>query len=472
MIFSRLETRLLFAVGLLAVAAVCAVAFSARHLTRVEFRKLQQHERSPVAAQRAANAASILAGRCCASDVMRRAVAELAPDQAIIVVDVQGRLVTSAGPGIRTASLQRIETRTESGVLRVSGAYEDSGRARMMSLQIRGPPTVPRVTLMDGRSASVYVISIPRMDGLEPAAAFLGSVDRRLLLASCLVGALALGLVWVIARRIAGPISQLNEAAAGIARGNLAHRVDVSGSDEVAALSRTFNTMAAELERQQMLQRHLVQDVAHELRTPLTALQCRLETLLDGLATDPRQALEGATEEVRHLSRLLDDLQEIAIAESRQLKLRIAETPVAEVVLSAARVAGLEHDSRLRVNVDNSLSVHADAVRIRQVIINLLTNAKRHTPSDGEIMVRASRTADVVAVEVRNTGSALDAEQLRRVFDRFYRGDPARQRTTGGTGLGLTIVKHLIAAHGGEVHAASDATGVTIGFTLPATPNR
>jgi signal transduction histidine kinase len=119
---------------------------------------------------------------------------------------------------------------------------------------------------------------------------------------------------------------------------------------------------------------------------------------------------------------------------------------------------------------NSGLRGHADSVRARQVVINLLTNAGRHTPPGGEITVHASRRAQAILVEVWNTGSSLDAEQLQRVFDRFYRADPARQRMTGGTGLGLTIVKYLVEAHAGSVSAASDASGVTIGFTLPAAP--
>jgi signal transduction histidine kinase len=469
MIFKRLQTRLIFVVGLLAVAAVCAVAISARHLTRVEFRRLQEHEHSAAAAQRAAKAASTLVSPCCSAEALRRASAQLAPDQALVLVDEHGRLIRAAGPGLDAGRLRELATRTERGMLKISGRLEDSGRTQQLSLQIRGP-AIARLKMTDGTSALAYVVFIPHKDELEPASAFLGSVDRRLLLATAVVGALALVLVCVIARRIAGPIGELNEAASDIAHGNLSRRVKTSGSDEVTALSHTFNAMASELERQQRVQKHLIQDVAHELRTPLTALQCRLETMVDGLATDPRSVLEDATEEVRHLSRLLDDLQEIAIAESRRIELKITDVEIADLILSSARAAGLDHDSRFRVEVEEGLMVRADAVRTRQVIINLLTNARQHSRLNGDISVHAFRRDDVVAVEVRNTGSHLREDQLPRVFDRFYRADPARQRSTGGTGLGLTIVKHLVEAQGGRVSAASDAAGVTIGFTLPACP--
>jgi signal transduction histidine kinase len=466
MISNSLLTRLLLAVGMLAITAVCAMALSARHWTRTEFKRYQQQELTQSSRRRETHIASLLSGDCCSDQSLRRALAELDPDQMIVVVDPQGRLITAAGPLMPANQARNIQTRMQDGVLWISGVHQDAGATRNLSLRFHKPVSA-HITLTDGRSALVYLIRGPNPNAREPASVFLGSIDRSLLLAASLVGLLALGALWIIAKRFVKPIGELNAAARDLARGHLARRVNADGSDEVAALARTFNTMAAELERQQMLQRHLVQDIAHELRTPLTALQCRLETLLDGFAVDSRQSLEDSANEVRHLSRLLDDLQEIAIAETRQIELRISDVSIADVALSAVRVVGSEQDARLRMQIDPALQARADIVRTRQVVINLLTNAKRHTPADGEIMIRAARRAEFVLVEVRNTGSSLDADQLRCVFDRFYRGDPARQRVTGGTGLGLTIVKHLVEAHGGEVSATSDATSVTIRFTLP-----
>ncbi len=469
MSFNSLETRLMFAVGTLAVAAVCAVAFSARHLTHVEFGKYQQYEQTRISAQRTANAVSRLAGRCCTTEATRWAVAELAQDQALIIVAADGRLITVSGPGVAAANLRQVQIHLEKGVLRIAGLQQEAGLPRKMILQVPASESSP-VVLTNGRSARAYVIQVPHLDALEPTSSFLESVDRRLLVATILAGVFALGFTWLIARRITSPIGELKGAAHELARGNLARRVTVHGSDEVAALARTFNAMAAQLERQQKLQRHLMQDIAHEFRTPLAALQCLLETLLDGFAVDEHHTLLEAGEAVRHLTRLLEDLHEIAIAEAGQLELRVSEVSISDIVRSAVRFAGLEHETRLRLDVDPTLNVHADPVRARQVVINLLNNAGQYTPSGGAITVRAYRSAQAIRVEVSNTGSSLDAEQLQYVFDRFYRADPARQRATGGTGLGLTIVKYLVEAHGGSVSASSDAGSVTISFTLPAPP--
>ncbi|MGH9161808.1 MAG: sensor histidine kinase [Vicinamibacteraceae bacterium] len=466
---SSLQTRLLLASGLLALAAVAAVALSARQWTRHEFRRFQeraQHQPLDRATTTSAEAARALDGRCCPSGSMNRAAALLGPHEAIIVIDDDdGGFVAAAGPG--ATDLRNIRTRTTGSMLNVDAIRMRGDRPVHLTLELRGRPAA-RIAMSDGRAAHVHVISVPRLGVIEPAAAFLGSVDRLLLVATSIVGALALGATWAIARRIVRPIDELRDAARDLARGNLSRRVDIRGSDEVGELARSFNTMAAELERQHVLRRHFMHDVAHELRTPLTALQCRLETMLDGLAADPRTTLGGATEEVRHLSRLVEDLQEIAIAEARELKLSIGDVSIADVARSAARAAGLEADSRLRLDVDARLTARADAVRVRQVLLNLLTNADRHTPPDGEITVCGSHAGRDVVIAVQNTGSSLTQEQLARVFDRFYRADPARQRETGGTGLGLAIAKHLIEAQGGWINAACDAAGVTISFGLPA----
>jgi two-component system sensor histidine kinase BaeS len=252
-----------------------------------------------------------------------------------------------------------------------------------------------------------------------------------------------------------------------LAHGRFSRRVRTDGPDEVAALATSFNDMAAELERQQTLRESLVRDVAHELRTPLTALQCRLETAMDGLSADPVGSLKDLHEQVRHLSKLVDDLQDLALAEARELRLQPETVRVVELVASAIRAAGLTQDVRVRVDSPEDLMIRADPTRTRQVLINLLTNAVRHTPADGRITVQAHADGSETSIDVHNTGSTLDAEPLERVFDRFYRADPSRQRDTGGAGLGLAIVRHLIEAQGGRVWARSDSNGVTVGFALP-----
>lgn len=464
---SSLQTRLLLAVGVLAIAAVVAVALSARQTTRMEFRRFQEHEEersSIVRSREAETIASKLAGRCRDAAALREATAPLAPQQVVLLVDERGNLIARGGPGDST--VRDVRVRLAGDALTVDVTREQRGAAEGITLKFVGD-AAPIISCAGGTTATLYVFAMPVSGLVPPSAAFLGSVDRRLLIATTIVGVVALGMTWVLARRIVGPIGELRLAARDLAEGHLSRRVTTRGSDEIADLGQSFNAMASALERQEILRRQLVHDVAHELRTPLTTLRCRLETIVDGLSTDPRQAIASAGDEVRHLSRLVTDLEELAAAEARELSLSPTDVAVAAVAASAARAAGLDRDERLRLELDASIHVRADTIRVRQVLVNLLTNADRHTPPGGTITVRGSRDATFAAVEVHNTGSTLDADQRSRVFERFYRADPARRRSTGGSGLGLAIVKHLVEAQGGRVWASSDETGVTFGFSLP-----
>jgi two-component system sensor histidine kinase BaeS len=245
--------------------------------------------------------------------------------------------------------------------------------------------------------------------------------------------------------------------------------VPAEGPAEIADLGRAFNGMAAELERQQRLRRDLVNDVAHELRAPLTAMLCRLDAAADGLEADPAAALAGFHGDVFHLASLVEDLQELALAEAGRLRLDCRPTVLAEAVAAALRTAGLDEDTRPRVQIDPALEVVADPLRLRQALVNLLTNAARHTPAEGEIHILAGAAGSEVRIEVADSGCGLTEEQLARVFERFYRADAARQRETGGSGLGLAIVKALVEAQDGRVWArGAPGEGATFGLALPA----
>lgn len=461
-----LQTRLLFAVGVLAVAAVAAVAFSARATTRFEFERFQDVQRVRESGDIEAvlgRAASALDGRCCAAASIDGAIAALTQHQAVFVFDAAGTMIAGAGAGVE---LGPVSASYKNGLVSIDTRGRAAGTQSGMLVTLKGSP-VREIRTADGGAATVLVAPMPRPDRDQPAAQFLGSVDRRLLVVTAAVALLALVVTFGLARRIVGPIAELRDAARDLAAGQLSRRVTARGADELAELARGFNQMASELERQEMLRRALVHDVAHELRTPLTALRCRVETVLDGMVDDPKPALGQINEEVAHLSQLVSDLEELARAEARELTLAIADTGIAEVCVSAARVAGLDQDARLRLELDRAVVVSADAVRLRQIVLNLLANADRHTPAGGVITLRAAAIGGEAVIDVHNTGSALTREEQGRVFDRFYRADPARQRSTGGSGLGLAIVKQLTEAQGGRVWVSSDATGVTFGVALP-----
>jgi signal transduction histidine kinase len=463
---SSLRARLLIAVGVLALAAAVAVAIGARQSTRQEFRRfrdLEQVSATSSVAGVTASVAAVLNGRCCSEAVMSEAAERLGPRDVMAVVDpARGAVIASAGPGLR--DMRDVHIRPQGDTLVVDATRTSGATAEGLSLRFRGGP-VRAIQTGDGRRAEVRVLMLPGQEPDAPAMAFFRSVDHRLLVVTAAIGAMALAVTWALTRRIAGPIVELSDATRDLAAGQLSRRVNARGGDEIARLAHSFNAMAAQLEHQQTLRRNLVSDVAHELRTPLTALRCRLESILDGVTPDPQLALGGAAEEVRHLSRLVDDLQELALAEAGELALAISSVSIADVVASAARATALDRDTRAHLDIPAGLVARGDPVRIRQVLVNLITNAQRHTPADGRIGITARTDAEAILIEVHNTGSDLTDEQITRVFDRFYRADPARQRTTGGAGLGLAIVKHLVEAQGGRVWAAR-GEGVTFGFSL------
>lgn len=464
-----LRTRLLVAIGAMAVLALAVVALAARQSTQQGFRRLQELERTVERRLPRAPgvAASRLRERCCSDEDLAAAAAGLS-DRAIVLVTRadDGSLVAAGGPGASSASA--LTTRRAGEQLELSLTVETGDAREVLALRLGLAGT--RLRLLDGRDVVVYEVELPSPERERLREAILEGLDTRLVAATGLVGLGALALTWLIVGRSLEPLDELRRATGRLARGSLATRVTPRGSREVADLGRDFNTMAEAIERQQELRRQLVHDVAHELRTPLTSLQCRLESVIDGMTPDPAGAVRELHDEVRHLTRLVDDLQDVALAEARELALDVQEVDAAQVVTSAIGGAGLGEDPRVETGVPPGLTVRADAVRLRQVLLNLLTNAARHTPPGGTIAVTGARDGDDVVLTVHNTGSRLSDDEAARVFDRFYRTDPSRQRTTGGSGIGLAIVKHLVEAHGGRVRVSSDDKSVTFVVALPAGP--
>ena len=463
-----LQTRLLLTVGTLALAAVVAVALVARQGTRLEFRRLAELD---VRAGPSENAIAVdrirrlLDGRCCAAEVMASAARELPSDNAVLVVDaVRGTLIASAGGPLTPAD--SVTTSREGRTLEITVTLGRDGGREIVSLRV--PADGASLSLADGTNARLHILPLPDPEREHRVDAILYSMDLRLVWATGLIGALALAVTCVIARSSVRPLGALRAATRELALGRWGARVEPRGSREVVELGHDFNAMAADLERQHQLRQQLLHDVTHELRTPLTALQCRLETVVDGLARDPAQAVRDLHEDVLHLGSLVDDLQDVALAEAGELRLSIADHAASDLVRAAVRAAGLDGDGRVRLEVSDGLTLRADARRVRQILVNLLSNASRHTPPGGVITVTASTDGHETTLMVRNTGSHLTPEECVRVFDRFYRTDPSRQRSSGGTGLGLAIVKHLVEAHGGRVRVESGADDVVVHVALPA----
>ena len=302
--------------------------------------------------------------------------------------------------------------------------------------------------------------------------AFLDRVRQSLLLAGLAAVLLALLLGFVISWRLTAPMRQLTHAAGVIAGGDLSERVPARGRDEIADLGRAFNQMAASLEAGETLRRNLMADVAHELRTPLTVIQGNLQAILDGVYPLDEAQVAGLYDETRLLTRLVDDLRELALAEAGQL--RLEREPVDLVALaqgvtanfmSAAETAGVKLSAPGR---DVAAQVVGDADRLGQVLRNLLSNALRHTPAGQQVAVRVEVTGSQVLLSVADTGTGIAAQDLPHVFDRFYRGNKSRGRRVGSAGLGLAIARQLVRAHGGEISVESaEGAGTTFTVRLP-----
>jgi two-component system sensor histidine kinase BaeS len=291
-----------------------------------------------------------------------------------------------------------------------------------------------------------------------------------LLAAAAGVAAVAIIGTVLLSRRVLRPIDTLTAAAQRLGRGDLTGRVPVRGNDELAELARSFNRMADSLQRGEERQRRLVADVAHELRTPLANLRGYLEALSDGVITPDQDLFASLHEEAVLQQRIVDDLQDLALAEAGNLAYHRVTVDLAELL----ETCGTAHHARAESAgvslcvAAEPVAVHADPDRLRQVVGNLVTNALRATAAGGSVRLVASRTETQAIVRVVDTGSGIAADALPHVFDRFWRADAARGRRTGGSGLGLAIARQIVTDHQGTITVASEVgVGTTFTITLP-----
>jgi signal transduction histidine kinase len=278
---------------------------------------------------------------------------------------------------------------------------------------------------------------------------------------------LLMGLVISVVRRIGSPLGDVVQAADRLAAGDFTARVAVRGAPSIRIVGGAFNSMAAHLEAQNRYRRELMADIAHELRTPLTVVQGRLEGLLDGVYARDDEQLREVVEEMRLLSRLVGDLGTLAHAESGTLTLVREPTDLA--VLTDEVVRSLSAESarrRIAVRLEEQPDVppiDVDPLRIREVLVNLLNNALNHTRDGGTVSLAIDDSPQRVTISVSDSGSGISAEDLPKVFDRFYKGGTSR-----GSGLGLTISRNLIEAHQGQLTVeSSHASGTRFTITLP-----
>jgi signal transduction histidine kinase len=272
-----------------------------------------------------------------------------------------------------------------------------------------------------------------------------------------------------LARSITTSLRRVGDASHEVAAGELSARAPVGGAREIAELAASFNAMAAGLEQLFDARRELVAWASHDLRAPIASMQAMLEAIEDGLASAD-DYLPTLREQVRTLSTLVDDLFELARIDAGALTLELHRTPVAPLVASALRQLRPEAEARgvaLTSNVDDDLEAQLAPDKFERVLFNLVTNALRHTPSDGSVAVRVERRDDDLLLRVEDDGEGLPGEAPTRMFERFWRAD--RARSGSGAGLGLAIARGLVEAHGGRIWAENRPQGgACVSFTVPA----
>lgn len=313
-------------------------------------------------------------------------------------------------------------------------------------------------------------------------AGFAGEVQgyfrRAIYSALVIAGIAAVGVAsvasWTISQRITRPVREMAQASHHIAEGHYEERlVSYDAADELGELTASFNQMAGRLAAAEQLRRQLIADVAHELKTPLASIKGYMEGLQDGVIEATPETFQLVHREAGRLQHLVDDLHQLAQAEAAQLRLNIQPCDAAELVRAAADFLRPQYADKgvgLAVELpDEPVRVRADFDRIRQVLLNVIGNALWYTPSGGSVTVRLTRQDGMAAFAVQDTGIGLAPEDVERVFERFYRVDRSRSRASGGSGIGLTIAKHIVEEHGGRIRAESAGhdQGSTFTFTLP-----
>jgi signal transduction histidine kinase len=274
-----------------------------------------------------------------------------------------------------------------------------------------------------------------------------------------------------LSRRIVAPVRDLTDASQRLTDGHYDERVQVNGSDEIAQLAARFNQMAAQLEQVESMRRQLIGDVTHELRTPLTSIKGYMEGLVDGVLPSTPETFNQIHHEADRLSRLVDDLQELSRVEAKAYSLDFHSVTVSNLVQTTVKRLSPQATAK-RIQLRSSLPadlphIQADEDRITQVLVNLVANAIQYTPEGGDVTISAARHDDEIHISVKDTGIGIPPEHLANLFTRFYRVDKSRSRNAGGgSGIGLTIAKHLVEAHGGRIWAESKGEGQGSMFTF------
>jgi two-component system sensor histidine kinase BaeS len=326
----------------------------------------------------------------------------------------------------------------------------------------------------DGETIGVLLpIRVP-FEEQPPEVEFIETTNRTLLDGALMAAVIALVLGVFLSRTLTRPIRELTRATQAVSEGDLSQQVTIRSNDELGELGKTFNKMSAELSRSVNARKQMTADIAHELRTPLSLILGHAEAVHDGVLPPTRENFEIIREEAARLEHLINDLRTLSLADAGELSIQLQSVAPQRLI---HEVASLYQYQTQRKNITFALDVapqlptiEVDPGRMTQVLTNMLDNALRHTPEGGRVILSATKSGNRIELAVQDSGSGLNAEELDRIFERFYRTDPSRQREEGGSGLGLAIAKSIVQAHGGQISAESEpGQGLKVRVLLPKT---
>jgi len=455
-----LQTRLFLAIMLVAAAALIAVGVFSTHSTALQLERLPRPDDAGVPSIVMRRAQSWYATHHSWSGVD---VSFQTPGTNILLFSPEGRLLAASFPGLNRATLTNGR---ESGLhLAIDPTDRFAGQQHLVLRNL------PSALIFDAHHrvvARLFAVPLSPPPRREPAIIF----GRELWLAILCALAGALFAAAMLARNILAPVRALSEVTAAMHSGDLSRRVGITGPEEIVQLARRFNALAAHLERSEMLRRRMIADIAHELRTPLTNIRAMTEAVEDGHLSASPSTLGSLTEEALLLERLVNDLQDLSLADAGQLTFQLSEVSVLEcvraVIASLRPAAHVKHITISQGVTAESRHVRADEARLRQILSNLLSNAIRLAPEHSAILITVEDAPGAVRVSVRDEGPGLSADALEAVFERFYRADESRSRLSGGAGLGLAIAKELVEAHRGTIGVSNnEGAGATFSFSLP-----
>jgi two-component system OmpR family sensor kinase/two-component system sensor histidine kinase BaeS len=472
---NRLRVRLILAFTLVVIVAVGAIAILVFRTTDTEFRQYITHSGMQASGSGLQQLVAYYEAQGSWEGV------ESLLDRGVFVVRAGDRSVPIMGQRPTWPGGQLEVTLADANRRIVYDSHgEDVGDKLKSSAQSRA---LAIEASNGGEVIGYLLLSFPgdrdRLGALEQG--FLDRMQQILIIGAALAVGVSLAIGALLSRSLTAPLQRLAGAARAVAAGDLEQRVQVEGSVEMVEVARAFNDMTTALSESERQRQNMVADVAHELRTPLTVVQGNLQAILDEVYPLDKAEISRLYDETRLLSRLVNDLRELALADAGQLGLHTRPTGLAQVICSTVEnldPAAEMQQVTLRAQLEEDLpAVQADPDRVAQVLRNLLINALRHTPPGGSVTVAASGGEEgTVEVAIADTGEGIAPEDLGHVFERFWQADPARTRSearnqignASGTGLGLSVAQSLIKAQGGRIWVESTlGQGSTFRFTLP-----